>query len=155
MCFAILNHSSSLWLQKKCSQYLGKKGRLLPKVRASIALELNSNSLEWSSDPLTGIFSVPTTWKTYCPWMDCCHAPRQDCERLHKKETKTKYLCKFFLHLFFCFFFPFACSKESKHLSHDCLKNARHRTRHQDEDKIIARNVAHVLTVELKIFYHY
>ena len=46
--------------------------------------------------------------------------------------------------LFECFLFPFAFKKESKHISHHCLNNARCCSRHQDEDKIVAPKVAHV-----------
>ena len=49
-----------------------------------------------------------------------------------------------FMCLFECFLFPFAFKKESKHISHHCLNNARCCSRHQDEDKIVAPKVAHV-----------
>lgn len=103
MYFAILNHGFSSWPQRKVWRYLGKKSWLLPKLRASVVLEFNSNNLGWNCEPLMRIFSGLSTWKIYYPWVDLCHAPWQDWgRRRKKKETKAKCLCQVFLHLFSC-----------------------------------------------------
>lgn len=57
--------------------------------------------------------------------------------------VRSFFIC-FLVYVFECFLFPFAFKKESKHISHDHLNNARHCSRHQDEDKIVVPKVAHV-----------
>lgn len=48
------------------------------------------------------------------------------------------------------FTLPCEGKKESKHIGHDYLKNTRHCTRNQDEDRRNAQEVAHVHIVALQ-----
>lgn len=82
--------------KEKYWQDFGKKSQLLPKERVSIPSKLNSNSLEWSVEPWWVILLVLSTWKIFCPWMDCLHVAWQDCERLHKMEETKKNSSKIF-----------------------------------------------------------